>query len=285
MIEDINQIDFKNINRVIALHATSIDANAVASNAIENMQHGIGEVLMFAPASMKFQNNEASNAICSRLIAFPEDADTLPKQKNFIIKWLEQYNFRGFLHMLESSVKFNSRSRDYIEKLETTMDILDYDIHFSTATDRCNYVFSKFCPRLELVVDDEHYSQLRLPGKICFTSHSNVSYVTFNFNKLNGNVPKFDERFSVGMFFIIEYLARRRAEKRDDQLYYMNQYLSIGDEIGGYSVIDTPQRENDTNAMQSENKLFKSLNIDYAPDNNIDIVLGAFYSKIKSKYT
>lgn len=35
--------------------------------------------------------------------------------------------------------------------------------------------------------------------------------------------------------------------------------------------------------MQEENELFKSLNIDYAPDNNIDIVLDAFYKKLKSK--
>jgi len=35
--------------------------------------------------------------------------------------------------------------------------------------------------------------------------------------------------------------------------------------------------------MQKENELFKSLNIDYAPDNNIDLVLDAFYKKLKSK--
>lgn len=35
--------------------------------------------------------------------------------------------------------------------------------------------------------------------------------------------------------------------------------------------------------MKKENELFKSLAIDYAPDNNIDIVLDAFYNKLKSK--
>lgn len=283
MIEDISKADFADIKRVIAMHATSNDANAIAGIALEDMHYDVGEVLVFAPAAMECPCSK-DNSICSnRWIAFPEDADTPPKQKNFIIKWLEERNFKGFLHMVESSVKFNIRSKDYIEKLESTMDVLDYDIHFSTATDRCNYVFNKFCPRLELVVDDEQYHQMHLPSKICFTSHSNVSYVTINFSKLEDGVPKFDERFSIGMFFIIEYLARRKATRRDDQLYYMNQYLSIGDEVGGYDIINESQYENDEQAMQTENALFKSLAIDYAPDNNIDVVLGTFYNKVKSK--
>ena len=35
--------------------------------------------------------------------------------------------------------------------------------------------------------------------------------------------------------------------------------------------------------MKKENELFRSLAIDYTPDNNIDIVLDAFYNKLKSK--
>lgn len=35
--------------------------------------------------------------------------------------------------------------------------------------------------------------------------------------------------------------------------------------------------------MQEENELFKSLDINYAPDNNIDIVLDALYNKLKEK--
>ena len=35
--------------------------------------------------------------------------------------------------------------------------------------------------------------------------------------------------------------------------------------------------------MQQENELFKSIGIDYSPDNNIDIVLDALYMKLKTK--
>lgn len=59
--------------------------------------------------------------------------------------------------------------------------------------------------------------------------------------------------------------------------------MSISDEIGGYDIIDNKSSDDDPNKMQQENEVFKSLNIDYAPDNNIDIVLDTLYKKLKCK--
>ena len=59
--------------------------------------------------------------------------------------------------------------------------------------------------------------------------------------------------------------------------------MSISDEVCGYSIVNEAKNGDDAKKMQEENALFKSLNIDYAPDNNIDIVLDAFYKKLKSK--
>ena len=59
--------------------------------------------------------------------------------------------------------------------------------------------------------------------------------------------------------------------------------MSISDEISGYDIIDTKPSDDDPNKMQQENEVFKSLNIDYAPDNNIDIVLDTLYKKLKCK--
>ena len=284
MIEDMNKADLSGVKRIIAVHATGNDVNSIVDVALEDMLYDIGEVVVFAPASMKRPANRPNNVSEDRWINFPEIVDSLPKQKNFIIDWCKSRNFNGFLHIMETSTKLNLKSKTYIDKLESTMTAFDYDIHFSTATDRCNYVFNKFCPRMTLDIDDDSIKQqLNLPDKIYFTSHSNISYVTYNFNALNECLPKFDERFTIGMFFIIEFLARRRSLKREDQLYYMNQYMSINDEIGGYDIIDQKSNNDDASKMQKENELFKSLNIDYAPDNNIDLVLDAFYKKLKSK--
>lgn len=107
--------------------------------------------------------------------------------------------------------------------------------------------------------------------------------MTFNFGALGDSVPLLDERFTIGMFFIIEFLARRRATRKEGQLYYMNQYLSISDEVGAYDCIDCGAKDIDQETMQKENELFKSLGINYASDNNIDIVLDALYNKLKTK--
>ena len=85
------------------------------------------------------------------------------------------------------------------------------------------------------------------------------------------------------MFYIIEYLARRKSTKVKGSLYFMNQYLSIFDEIGTFHVVPIEKSSLDPNKIQEEDAIFKSMNIDYAPDNNIDVILDSFYSKIKEK--
>ena len=65
----------------------------------------------------------------------------------------------------------------------------------------------------------------------------------------------------------------------------MNQYLSISDEVGAYDIINADNSDIDQEVMQRENELFKSLDIHYEPDNNIDIVLDTLYSKLKIKMT
>lgn len=53
--------------------------------------------------------------------------------------------------------------------------------------------------------------------------------------------------------------------------------MSISDEIGTFHAIDIDGSSIDPKKMQEEDALFKSMKIDYAPDNNLDIVLDMFY--------
>ena len=107
--------------------------------------------------------------------------------------------------------------------VEHTMDVLDYSIYFSTVTDGCNYVYKKFNPRLTITMDDDATkSKLHLPSTISFTSHSNTCWTIYDFNKMPSGPQHYEEKFSIAMYYIIEYLARRRATKKDGQLYFMN---------------------------------------------------------------
>jgi GR25 family glycosyltransferase involved in LPS biosynthesis len=143
--------------------------------------------------------------------------------KNFVIDYFKEAGFKGFAHILEDNVIFFKDPSKYLTTIEKTMSFLDYDIHFSTVTDPCNYIFSKFNPRITLDIDNQTLLDLGLTSAISFTSHSNAAYIIYNFNAfVNTEIPKFNESFSVAMYMIIEFLARRKAQKRKDQLYYMN---------------------------------------------------------------
>lgn len=99
--------------------------------------------------------------------------------------------------------------------------MLDYSIYFSTATDPCNYVFSKFCPRLVVHIDEPSIqNSLKLPDVLSFTSHSNTAWTIYDYSATS-EMQKYDERFSIAMFMIIEYLARRK-HSNNKSLYFMN---------------------------------------------------------------
>lgn len=93
------------------------------------------------------------------------------------------------------------------------MDVLDYSFWLSTSCDRCNYVYSKYCPRATVELDDLKYAKLGLPKQLVLTSHSNLQWVAYDMDKASDSELRFDEDFSIAMYEIIEALARRKACK------------------------------------------------------------------------
>lgn len=187
------------------------------------------------------------------------------------------------MHIIEGSSKLLRDPTQYINEIEHTMSVLGYSIHFSTSTDPCNYLFKKFCPRLTVGIDDESIkASTGLPDALSFTSHANTVWTIYDYGEGGSDVPQqYNENFSIAMFMIIEYLARRRTKKKPGQLFYMNQYLSIPSELGVFAAVESRANGIDSGKMQEEDALFKSMKIDYSPDNNIDRVLEDLYSILK----
>lgn len=146
------------------------------------------------------------------IIDMPDDCDNSAKMKNFILDYAKKNVVCTFFHLVEANICIDDGIDKFIAEVEHTMDVLDYSIYFSTSTDKCNYVYSKMNPRISIDLDDDDCKKLGLPEKICFTSHSNTVWISYDFSRLP-DVPKFDERFSIMMYVIIEYLARRRSSK------------------------------------------------------------------------
>ena len=101
----------------------------------------------------------------------------------------------------------------------------------------------------------------------------------YDFENVKEDLLKFDESYSIAMYIIIEFLARRRNTKTDNQLFYMNQYFTVESEYQTFKEIPS-QKDNsiDANKMKEEDQIFKSRNIIFNPDNNIDKMLEDLYT-------
>lgn len=148
-------------------------------------------------------------------VIVPDECDNSTKRKNFVLDTMKNSSFTGFLHMLEDNVVFFKDPHEYIATVEKTMSFLDYDVYFSTVTDPCNYLFTKFNPRITLDIDDPKLLERGISKAISFTSHSNTAYVIYNYAAFQtSDVLKFNESFNIAMFNIIEFLARRKFSKK-----------------------------------------------------------------------
>ena len=214
----------------------------------------------------------------------PEACDNLAKARNFINAFFKEEKFDGFLHIVEDLVELNADPKQFVESIEKMMNALDYDVWFNTICDPCNYVYSKFNPRVSIELDREDVKPLGLSSKLMFTSHSNTSWICYNFSKVPDDLLKFNESFDIPMFMIIEFLARRRNTRRPDQLYRMNMYMTVPEELGVFDV-SSPSAGEDPKPekMAQEDQVFKSLAVNFAPDNNIDEILECLWAKLKVK--
>jgi hypothetical protein len=99
------------------------------------------------------------------------------------------------------------------------------------------------------------------------------------------DIEYFREEFTVPMFYIVELLARRRALRRPGQLFFMNQYLTVGSELGVFRLAEDPApgRPTPPETMQAEDKLFRELHVEYGPDYSIDSLINAVVEKVAGK--
>ena len=252
-------------------------------DAAKELAKKLEETKTFKKVWIFTRDTDVQEDSCTKVI--PDTCDTLSKARNFINAFFkEEEKFGGFLHVVEDLVEVKSDPSKFINQLEKMMDVLDYGVWFNTTCDPCNYVYSKFNPRVSIDLDREDVKVLGLSDKLLFTSHSNTAWICYNFSNISDDLLKFSECFDVPMFMIIEYLARRRNTKSTDQIYFMNMYATIPEEVGVFKYsADFSKEEVNPKKMASEDKLFKEMNINFSPDNNVDLVLESVWDKLKSK--
>lgn len=189
--------------------------------------------------------------------------------KNFVLKYFLENSIKGYVHVIEDSVEIIG---DYFtqdtfnSEIEKFMETFNLDVWLNTTTDECNYVFEKFNPRFIIKMDDTEYAA-KYSNDIIWTSHSNTSYMIYNFDKIIFDEIKFDERFNIPMFYILEFLSRRRSQNKG----FMNMYPTICFEKNVFKkqkklfVNQTAFKK-----FKEEESLFKSLNLNMQATMNVD---------------
>lgn len=184
--------------------------------------------------------------------------------------------------MLEDTTVVLRDPSAFLEELECAMNVLDYSVWFSTVCDNCNYVYSKYISRMTVNVDMPNL-QLALGSKILFTSHCNTQWIAYDFSRASDDLLKLDEDFSVPMYYIIEYLARRRNTKPENSLYFMNWYMTTSSELGVFKSLADSNKTYPEDIMRAEDAKFKSKNINCTSESNLDDILETLYMKLSKK--
>ena len=82
-----------------------------------------------------------------------EAAESEPKLRNYVSKHFKDSGFSGFLHVVSDTVELLDGLPKYADEIEHVMDVLDYSVHLATVTDPCNYVYSRYSPRVAVHLD------------------------------------------------------------------------------------------------------------------------------------
>ena len=215
----------------------------------------------------------------AQVYVVPNEVDTLPKMFNWTIQLQKgQKDRQRFLHVVPDSIELLSDPTKLIDAVESMMQHLKLESWLSTACDSMNYVYQKYNPLMKVLLDGDD-AVAAGTSQIVFTSHANTSWTCFD---LDADIEKlkFNELFTVPMYYIIEFLARRRATS--DGLDFMNMYPTVAEEQGVFKTVYAGTKPSD-DMLKEEYEKFNNLGLDLTPTSNVDQVLERLYGIISPK--
>jgi hypothetical protein len=254
------------------------DGVDICENIIKKLPNN-SNILVYARESLKntdFVNTFNSFTGNSNIRLRFYDDDIRFKQsnlRNFVSKQLLDEKITGFVHIIEDIVQIYNDSENFLDKIEQMMQILKLKSWFNTSCDQCNFVYSKYNPRLYIAIDDERMKKV-YDKTIAWCSNANTLWTIWNYDMCTFEDLRFEEKFQFSMYLIIEFLARRRNTKKNGELYYMNYYPSIPEELNVFKCMDVKNGKQFTNdEINNEGKIFKEMCIDNHADTDINVLM------------
>lgn len=206
-----------------------------------------------------------------------DPASNRSKARNDILRHFKSQNETRFLHVLEDTTSILADPTSFISDITEMMDVLDNNVWFNTICDSCNYIFQKYVPRSNVKCDLSEYKDV-YDKTIHMCSNANTQWTIYNMSNYNDEEYLLDEDFDVPMFFIVEYMARRR--NLFPSKYMMNLYPTVESEKNVFKTIKDPEEKANYN-VKSESEIFNSKKIDHHPDSLIEPFLDRFLERLK----
>jgi hypothetical protein len=202
------------------------------------------------------------------------------KLRNFVSNQLLDEKIGGFVHVLDDSVQIYNPIGAFTSEIERMMSVFDLKSWFNTSCDECNYVYSKYNPRLFIAVDEPEAAK-RYGKTVAWCSNANTVWICYDMDKCGFEDIRFEERFQFPMYYIIEFLARRRNTKKPGQLDYMNYYPSVPEELNVFRTVPVKEGHHFTNdEIQNEGRIFNEMKVDNHPDTSLDVLMEDMHSAI-----
>ena len=248
----------------------------IRTNIVEKIPDGSKVVI--------FQKNEVVPfEIPGKVLEFvkiPEEiSDKISKMRNFIIKTVKSSNFGGFLHISEDNVVLKSDPTAFFADVELLMETFGMKSWFNTALDGCNYVLTRYNPRFSVDVDVEN---VPFSGKtVHWCSNANTEWTVFDLECATDDDMMLREEFGISMYYIIEFLARRRNRKSPGELYYMNMYPGVDSELGVLGQAEVKDDSISQDRFKAEDAIFKEMRVDNHPDMDRDAIMSDMVGKMK----
>lgn len=232
-----------------------------------------GHITVF---SLGCENSESESGIS--FVKLPEDiSSSRSKTFNFVYRHYFNIGHKDFLHVIEDRVLVFNDPNAFMNEIEKMMSVFSLKSWYNTVCDVCNYTFMQYNPKFSVCLDSDDVKE-RYGKTIYFTSHANMSWTCFNYGIATYDDIKLDDRFSVPLYFIVEFLARRRNTKKENELYFMNCYPTIAEERNVFRLLeDYEDQKIDAKQYNVEGELFKTLNVNHMADTAVEPVMESLH--------
>ena len=213
----------------------------------------------------------------------PELVDSESKMRNFVTETFYSAKIKTFLHVVSDALPIKNEKLDlFVPAIEEMMRKFKQISWFSTRSDPCNYVFEKYNPKYKVEIDkpnSENYNRM-----VYFTAFANTAWTIFDYSVVSDlDMVKLNDSFRIPMFYIVEYLSRRRKY----QTAFMNAYPTVDEERWVFDPSSMfvqklePEKEKfGREDYEKENKLFMEMKVDFEPLTNVEKIFEMICEKL-----